>query len=65
MQRGKEVSDFDLPHVNVYVPQIEHVSDCVLRGTTPIISGERGMANIAVLRAALESARTGRVVEVA
>lgn len=65
LQRGKEVTDFDLPHVNVYVPQIEHVSDCVLRGATPIISGERGMANIAVLRAAFESARTGRVVEIA
>jgi predicted dehydrogenase len=64
MQRGKEVIDFDLPQVNVYVPQIEHVSDCVLRGLPPIISGERGMANIAVLRAALESARSGRVVAV-
>ncbi len=64
MQRGKEVIDYDLPHVNVYVPQIEHVSDCVLNGATPIISGERGMANIAVLRAAFESARTGCVVDV-
>jgi predicted dehydrogenase len=65
LQRGKEVTDFDLPQVNVYVPQIEHVSDCVLRGETPVISGERGMANIAVLRAALESARSGHVVAVA
>ena len=64
MQRGKEVIDYDLPHVNVYVPQIEHVSSCVLHSATPIISGERGMANIAVLRAAFESARTGRVVDV-
>jgi predicted dehydrogenase len=63
MQRGKEIIDFDLPQVNVYVPQIEHVSDCVLRGVTPVISGERGMANIAVLRAAFDSARTGRVVD--
>lgn len=64
MQRGKEVIDYDLPHVNVYVPQIEHVSNCVLSGTLPIISGERGMANIAVIRAAFESSRTGRVVDV-
>ncbi|MFN8442820.1 MAG: Gfo/Idh/MocA family oxidoreductase [Caldilineaceae bacterium] len=65
MQIGKEVTDFDLPQVNVYVPQIEHVSNCILRGETPVISGERGMANIAVLRAAFESARTGRIVDVA
>ncbi|MCX6049302.1 MAG: Gfo/Idh/MocA family oxidoreductase, partial [Chloroflexi bacterium] len=64
MQRGKEVIVYDLPHVNLYVPQIEHVSDCVLTGTTPIISGERGMAAIAVIRAAFESSRSGRVVDV-
>lgn len=64
LQRGKEVIDFDLPQINVYVPQIEHISDCVVRGATPVISGERGMANIAVLRAAIESARTGCAVDV-
>lgn len=64
MQVGKETTDFDLPQVNVYVPQIEHVSDCIMNGTQPVISGERGMANIAVLRAAFESSRTGRVVDV-
>ncbi len=65
MQRGEEVVDFDLPTVNVYVPQIEHVSDCVLRGVEPVISGERGLANIAVIEAALASARSGCAVEVA
>ena len=64
MQRD-EVVDFELPTVNVYVPQIEHISDCVLSGTPPIISGERGMANIAVIEAAYEAARTGRIVDVA
>ncbi|MBX3012821.1 MAG: Gfo/Idh/MocA family oxidoreductase [Caldilineaceae bacterium] len=64
LQRGKEVTDFTLPQVNVYVPQIEHVSDCILRGVQPVISGERGLANIAVVRAAFESSRTGRVVDV-
>jgi glucose-fructose oxidoreductase len=64
MQRGNERIDFELPTVNVYVPQIEHVSDCVLSGTQPVISGERGMANIAVIEAAYEAARTGRMVDV-
>ncbi|HWQ13657.1 MAG TPA: Gfo/Idh/MocA family oxidoreductase [Roseiflexaceae bacterium] len=64
MQRGDEVVDFELPVTNVYVPQIEHVSSCVLSGERPVISGERGLANIAVIEAALEAARTGRAVEV-
>jgi predicted dehydrogenase len=65
MQRGNTITDFAMSHVNVYVPQIEHVSQCVLTGATPVIAGERGMANIAVIRAAVESARTGCAVKVA
>ena len=65
MQRGDETVDFDLPEVNVYVPQIEHVSSCVLDGKPPVISGERGLANIAVIEAALAAARTSSMVEVA
>ena len=53
-----------LTPVNVYVPQIEHVSECVRSGATPVISGERGRANVAVVRAAIESDRTGRPVSV-
>jgi predicted dehydrogenase len=64
MQQGRDVIDFDLPHVNVYVPQIEDVSASVLAGTTPAISGERGKANIAVIWAAIKSARDGTVVAV-
>lgn len=65
LQRGDEVTHFDFSSVNVYVPQIEHVSACVLSHSTPTISGERGMRNVAVIRAALESARTGQTVSVA
>jgi predicted dehydrogenase len=65
LQRGSEVTEFTLPQVNVYVPQIEHVSACVQTGDTPAISGQRGRANIAVIRAALESARSGAAVAVA
>ena len=63
MQRD-EIVDFELPTVNVYVPQIEHVSECVLTGRAPSISGERGLANIAVIEAALRAARTKTMVDV-
>jgi predicted dehydrogenase len=64
LQQGNEVSELTLPHVNVYVPQIEHISDCVLSGTPPIISGERGRANVAVIWAAIQSARSGTIAAV-
>src|SRR5262249_32490169 len=62
MQQGRSITDFELPTVNVYVPQIEHVSECVLNGSTPVISGERGLANIAVIEAALQAAQTRTMV---
>ncbi len=64
LQRGDEVTTWQLPRVNVYVPQIEHVSQCVLSGATPVISGERGMANMAVIEAGLLAARGGGWVDV-
>ena len=65
MQRGNEVTDFELPMVNVYVPQIEHVSECVQTGRESVISGARGLANIAVIEAALKAARNGALVDLA
>ena len=62
LQQGSNITDFPMTTVNVYVPQIVHISDCVLAGTTPVISGECGMANIAIIRAAIESARTGQTM---
>jgi 1,5-anhydro-D-fructose reductase (1,5-anhydro-D-mannitol-forming) len=65
LQRGREVSNIPLAPTNVYVPQIEHVSACVLAGESPTISGERGRMNVAVIWAAIESARHGAIVSVA
>lgn len=65
LQRGDETIAYALPTVNVYVPQIEHISACVLRGEAPVISGERGLHNIAVIEAGLTAARTNTFVDVA
>ena len=62
-QGGKQMAQ-TLEEVNVYVPQIEHASDCVLQDGIPSISGERGLRNVAVAVAAVESARSGRLVVV-
>ncbi len=62
-QDGKQTEQALRP-VNVYVPQIEHVSQSIRTGTTPVISGERGLKNVALVQSAVESARNGRVIQV-
>lgn len=64
LKQGNTSTTFDLPYVNVYAPQIEDVSAAILNGTQPAVSGERGMANMAVIWAAIESARNGTVVKI-
>ncbi|MEN9937849.1 MAG: 1,5-anhydro-D-fructose reductase [Chloroflexota bacterium] len=65
LQRGQELTSFDLPTVNVYKPQIEDVSAAVLGRGSPTVTGERGAVNIAVIEAAIRSARSGAFVDVA
>ncbi|HSH78417.1 MAG TPA: Gfo/Idh/MocA family oxidoreductase [Herpetosiphonaceae bacterium] len=65
IERVGRTSEIPLEQANVYVPQIEHVSGCVLTGDSPVISGSRGRDNVAVITAAIEAARTGSRVSVA
>ena len=49
----------------VYTPQIEHLSDAILRGVPPVTNGGRGLANMRVVAAAIHAARTGQTTDVA
>jgi predicted dehydrogenase len=62
LYHGGDARREPLDSVNVYKPQIEHISACVLSGEPPIVAGEVGRAHIATIAGAIESARTGRVV---
>jgi predicted dehydrogenase len=48
-----------------FAPELLYFSDCVLSGTEPEPSGREGLADVRIIRALLESARTGRVVALA
>ena len=45
-----------------FAPELLYFSDCVLSGEEPEPSGREGLADVRVIRAILESARTGRPV---
>lgn len=45
------------------VESIKHFAECVIHDTQPMISGEEGLANTAIICAALHSAETGLPVE--
>jgi glucose-fructose oxidoreductase len=50
------------PQTDQFAPELLHFSDCVLEGKEPRPSGREGLADVRVIEALLESARTGRPV---
>ena len=50
--------------VSIYAAEVDHMSECIEKGISPMISGEEGLWNQRLLAACYDSARTGRAVEV-
>jgi len=50
------------PKRDQFAPELLYFSDCVLADREPEPSGREGLADVRIIRAALESARTGGVV---
>ena len=53
------------PAKNQFVGQLDHLAECVLAGTEPIVPGEEGLCDLLAIEAIYRSAREGRRVEVA
>jgi predicted dehydrogenase len=62
-EEGKQTEE-RLPPANHFNLEIEHFGDCVLNDKAPGLPLEDARANCRVIVAALESAATGRVVEI-
>jgi predicted dehydrogenase len=64
-RRGQaERTEVPLTPVDAVVEELAEFARCVRDGARPEVSGEEGTANIAVLEAIVESAETGRAVDV-
>ena len=57
---------FEIPKAeNVHLPLVEDFNRAIRQGSEPRVSGEEGMKASIILEAAYQSARLGRVVELA
>jgi predicted dehydrogenase len=64
-EKGKEPQDIPLPHLDPFLEEIDEFAHCVRTGDRPETDGPGGLAALAYVRAAIESAATGRQVELA
>ncbi len=62
--REEKEERFTFPKVDLYLGEVEDMERAVLDGAAPLVSLEESRENVATILALLESARSGRVVEV-
>ena len=60
-----ELSELVLEPKNHFTAEMDHFSTCILEGEEPRTPGEMGLADMRIIEAIAESARTGRSVKIA
>jgi predicted dehydrogenase len=60
---GKKTMTRKFPKRDQFAAELIYFSDCILTGKEPEPSGLEGLADVRIVRAIYQSARTGRVVE--
>jgi predicted dehydrogenase len=64
VSKGGQTSEVRLKEVNHFAAEMDHFSECILDGKDPRTPGEEGLADVRVIAAINEAARTGRAVKV-
>jgi predicted dehydrogenase len=59
---GDGETELKLPAVNHFAAEMDHFAECVLKNKEPRTPGQEGLADVRVIGAIAESARTGRPV---
>jgi len=64
IERGNTIDEKDLPVVDHFASEMDHLSDCVMQNKQPLTPGEEGLRDITLIQAVYESAHTGKTVKV-
>jgi glucose-fructose oxidoreductase len=62
---GEKIQNREFPKRDQFAAEITYFSDCILKNRQPEPSGEEGLADVRIIEAIYESARTGAVVKLA
>lgn len=63
IERGNEIDQRDLPVVDHFTTEMDHMSDCVMQNKTPLTPGEEGLRDLRIITAIYEAAKTGKTVK--
>lgn len=63
VRRGNIIEEKDLPVVDHFATEMEHMSECVMQNKEPLTPGEEGLRDLTIMHALYEAANTGRTVK--
>jgi predicted dehydrogenase len=63
-EKDAKASEVLIEQVNHFAAEMDHFSDCVLNGTKLRMPGEMGLADMKIMAAIAEAARTGKTVQI-
>ncbi len=64
IEKGKEEGEIPLTPVDAYLEEMDEFAHCIRTGDRPETNGPTGLASLAIVRAAIDSARTGKPVSI-
>jgi predicted dehydrogenase len=64
IERGNTIEQRDLPEVDHFAAEMDHMSDCVMQNKQPLTPGEEGLRDLTLISAIYEAARSGKSVRV-
>ncbi len=63
IERGNDIDQRDLPQVDHFAAEMDHMSDSVMQNKTPLTPGEEGLRDMTIISAIYEAAQSERTVK--
>lgn len=57
------IEQIDLPEVDHFASEMDHMSECVMQNKQPLTPGEEGLRDLTIMQGIYEAARTGKTVK--
>lgn len=63
IERGNKIEDVDLPAVDHFAAEMDHMSECVMQNKDPLTPGEEGLKDLKIIGGIYEAAHSGKTVK--
>lgn len=63
VRQGNRTADVELPQVNHFAAEMEHLAECVTANKEPTTPGEEGLKDLKIMMAIYEAAKNGKPVK--